>query len=361
MSTGRAVAARHPAGEQPSVEYGKERSVIADTFAGRVHVEWEEGEGASMTPLGQLPFFIEDLKQGGLFDGWVAGCPLSLTSPNAPSKRDILGTVMLSVLAGHRRYAHITTLRCDPVNPPLLGMTKVVSEDAVRRALSKIEAEAGQAWLQEQLDYCTRPLLGEPWILDVDTTVKPLYGHQEGAVLGYNPKKPGRPSHTYHSYMLANLRLVLEVEVQAGNQHAAKHSAPGLWTLLDRLRPQGAPWLLRGGRDWGNEGVISAAERRGQAYLFKLRLTKRVKRVLERAMREEGLVRRRRRLARQARRGPAHRLEPTAAGRDGAPPFGRGGDHPAWDAWAARPRPCRDRRGAPGTLGICCSGDLVRR
>ena len=186
--------------------------MIADTFAGRVDVEWEKGEGAAMTPLGQLPFFIEYLKQGGLFEGWVAGCPLYLTSPNAPSKRDILGTVMLSVLAGHRRYAHITTLRCDLVNPPLLGMAKVVSEDAVRRALSKIEAEAGRSWLQEQLDYCTRPLLREPWILDVDTTVKPLYGHQEGAVLGYNPKKPGRPSHTYHSYMLANLRLVLEVE-----------------------------------------------------------------------------------------------------------------------------------------------------
>jgi hypothetical protein len=51
---------------------------------------------------------------------------------------------MLSVLAGHRRYAHITTLRCDPVNPPLLGMAKVVSEDAVRRALGKIEQEAGR-------------------------------------------------------------------------------------------------------------------------------------------------------------------------------------------------------------------------
>ena len=167
--------------------------MIADTFAGRVHVEWEKGEGAAMTPLGQLPFFIEYLKQGGLFDGWVAGCPLSLTSPNAPSKRDILGTVVLSVLAGHRRYAHITTLRCDPVNPPLLGMAKVVSEDAVRRALSKIEAEAGRAWLQEQLDYCTRPLLREPWILDVDTTVKPLYGHQEGAVVGYTRRSRGGP------------------------------------------------------------------------------------------------------------------------------------------------------------------------
>jgi hypothetical protein len=87
--------------------------------------------------------------------------------------------------------------------------------------------------------------------------------------------------------MLANLRLVLEVDVQAGNQHAAKHSAPGLWRLLDRLGPQCAPWLLRGDREWGNEGVISETERRGQAYLFKLRLTRRVKQVLERAMRDE--------------------------------------------------------------------------
>src|SRR5690242_9613565 len=177
----------HPAGEQPEVE---EWSAVADTFAGRVHIEWDTT--APVTPLGQLPFFIEYLKQGGLFDSWVAECPLYLTSPNAPSKRDILGTVMLSVLAGHRRYAHITALRCDPVNPPLLGMAKVVSEDAVRRALGKIPEETGRAWLQEQLDYCTRPLLREPWILDVDTTVKPLYGHQEGAVVGYNPKKPGR-------------------------------------------------------------------------------------------------------------------------------------------------------------------------
>jgi hypothetical protein len=31
--------------------------------------------------------------------------------------------------------------------------------------------------------------------------VKPLYGRQEGAVVGYNPHKPGRPSHTYHRSM----------------------------------------------------------------------------------------------------------------------------------------------------------------
>jgi hypothetical protein len=114
-------------------------------------------------------------------------------------------------------------------------MRKVLSEDAVRRALSKIEEEPGIAWLREQLEYCTRPLLSELWILDVDTTVKPLYGHQEAAVVGYDPSKRGQPSHVYHSYLMVELRLVLEVEVASGKEHTVKHAAPGLCALLDRL------------------------------------------------------------------------------------------------------------------------------
>jgi len=219
--------ADHPVGEQLEVEG---RWATAETFAGRVHVEWDST--ASVTPLGQLPFFIEYLKQAGLFTGWVADCPLVFTSPNAPSKRDLLGTVLLSVLAGHYRYAHITTLRCDAVNPRLLGMRKVVSEDAVRRGLTKIDEAAGLTWLETHLDYCVRPLLTEPWILDIDSTVKPLYGHQEGANVGYNPHKPGRPSHCYHTYMMANLRLVLGVDVPPGDAHTPKQGMGGLWWLL---------------------------------------------------------------------------------------------------------------------------------
>ena len=169
-----------------------------------MHVEWDPT--AAATPFGQLPFFVEFLKLGGLFDPWVADCPLTLVSPNAPAKRDILGTLLLAILAGHQRYAHITALRGDAVNAALLGMRRVMSEESVRRALAKIDEAAGVEWLQRHLDYTFRPLLGEPWILDVDTTVKPLYGRQEGAVVGYNPHKPGRPSHTYHSYAIAELR-----------------------------------------------------------------------------------------------------------------------------------------------------------
>ncbi len=126
----------------------------------------------------------------GLFDSWVEDCPLTFTSPNAPSKHDILGTLLLSILSGHKRYAHITSIRSDKVNRKLLGMSKVVREDSLRRALLKLDEESAISWLKKHLNKCYGLLLSEPWILDMAVTVKVLYGKQEGAVRGYNPTKP---------------------------------------------------------------------------------------------------------------------------------------------------------------------------
>ncbi len=279
MATGFLEPRSHPLGGLGTVEEGgDERPLTVDTFGGRVHVEWDPT--AAVTPLGQLAFFVDFLKQGGLFDPLVNDCPLDLTSPNAPAKRDVVGTLVLSILAGHRRYAHITCLRSDGVSPDLLGMEKILSEDAVRRHLQKIDESQGIAWLQRHLDYVVRPLLREPWILDVDTTIKPLYGHQEGAVVSYNPKKPGRPSHAYHSYMMAGTRLVLDVAVEPGDAHTSKHAAPSLWALLARLGRAHWPRLLRGDAGWGTEANMSRAEQEGLPYLFKLRMTAKVKRLV---------------------------------------------------------------------------------
>ncbi len=224
----------------------------------------------------------------GRFDALVADCPLRYTSPNAPSKRDVLGTVLLSVLAGQSRYAHITSLRGDGVNPALLGMDKVASEDSVRRGLERIGAEAGTSWLQGHLDEVVRPLLREPWVLDCDTTIKALYGRQEGAVVSYNPKKPGRPSHACHAFLMAGTRLVLDVEVAPGNHHHSRRAAPSLWALLDRLGRDRWPRLVRGDKDWGSEANMASCEAAGPDYLFKLRLTKGARRLAGRLMARDG-------------------------------------------------------------------------
>ena len=270
-------------GEQQNQGIAQSSRVAVDTFAGRIHVEWDPD--AAVTPLGQLPFFIEFLKASGLYEAFVANCPLSYSSPNAPEIRDVLGTLVLSILAGHKRYAHITTIRSDQVNPELLGMTGVLSEDSVRRALSHMNEDQAVAWLDGHLANSTRPVLSiAPWILDTDNTVKPLYGKQEGAVKSYNPKKPGRPSHCYHSYFMANTRLALGVEVAPGDQHTGKHVAVGLWQMLDNLPRQLWPVFLRGDVSFGSEGIMVAAEQRQLHYLTKLRLTKNVKRLIDRVI-----------------------------------------------------------------------------
>src|SRR5712664_2380274 len=87
--------------------------------------------------------------------------------------------------------------------------------------------------------------------------------------------------------MMANLRLVLAVEVAPGNQHTSKHSSPRLWEFLDGLPAERRPWLIRRDAGFGNEPVMHETEQRGLPYLFKLRLTKVVNRAIVRAMGEQ--------------------------------------------------------------------------
>lgn len=256
-------------------------SLEVDTFEGKIHVEWEPG--ASVTPMGQLAFFIQFLKTGCRFEPWVEDCPLIYTSPNAPKKINVLGSLLLSILSGHKRYAHIATLTGDAVNSKLFGMTKVVSDDSARRGLLKIDEQEGVEWMQHHLQECYEPLLKLPWILDADVTIKTIYGNQEGAETGYNPHKKGRPSHTYHSYMMANLKLILDVEVQPGDKGNSKHSLPGLMDLLNRLPRECWPEFVRGDCDWGSDRVMTELEQAGCGYLFKIKKTPNTKKAIHHA------------------------------------------------------------------------------
>ena len=146
-------------------------------------------DSAAVTAMGQMPVFIDFLKTSGLWDGFVADCPLRYTSPNAPSQVDVLGHVVDERIGGavalctHHRPAR------DGVNPELLGMRKVMSEDSARRAFKQASPEETLQWLRSHLRQTYAPLLEHAWVMDLDSTVKPLYGKQEKAVKGYNPTK----------------------------------------------------------------------------------------------------------------------------------------------------------------------------
>jgi len=88
--------------------------------------------------------------------------------------------------------------------------------------------------------------------------------------------------------MLANVRLVLDVEVMPGNKHTSNHSVPGLWALLDRIGRDCWPTQLRGDKSFSSDALMNECETRGLPYLLRLRMTNNIKRAIERMSRSGG-------------------------------------------------------------------------
>jgi len=139
-----APLAAHPQGEvldpRAAARAVLDRPLAVDTHGRRFHIEWDPH--AAVTPPGQLVFFSRFLTTAGLFRDWVQSCPLRFTSPNAPLLPDLLGTMTLAILAGQNRYAHVTALRADSVDPQGLGMSRVCSEDSIPRACAEADPHA---------------------------------------------------------------------------------------------------------------------------------------------------------------------------------------------------------------------------
>ena len=249
-----------------------------------IEVTWSEDD-SRMTQMGGLAYFVNFLKATGLFDHLVEACPLAYESNNAPQKRDVLGTMLLSVLSGQTRYAHMSSLGRDKLDASLLEMNKIPSEDSVRAGLAKMVGSE-QAWetTKQWLDQCFGQVcegsLEVPWVLDVDVTVKLLYGKQEGSVVGYNPTKPGRPSHAYHSFWVGRLRLCLGVQVRPGNETSGSFGLGDLLTWLKDCPADRRPKFVRGDIGYGTERWMQELEALCLAFLFKLKQTKGVKELI---------------------------------------------------------------------------------
>lgn len=249
------------------------------TPTGVVHCD--KDTGSPITTHGYLPHFAQFLHEGGQFAHLVDTCPLTYKSNNAPAVKDVLGTIMLSILSGHNRYCHAACLYGDAVAAEMLGLNQIMSHDAVARGLDKIDESKAEIWLSNASRKMYESLLTTPYVLDLDPTVKTLYGNQEGAVPGYNPQKPGRNSHSLHSYFIGSLRILLDVEVHPGNETAGKYSQKRLWELIDELPPQCRPYIIRGDIGYGNEQTMYECEKRRQNFLLKLKQSRNVKKLIQ--------------------------------------------------------------------------------
>lgn len=152
------VISANPAGETKIPPQFPSGTWPLDTPGGRFYAEWDDQ--APVTREGHLIFFFQFLQAGGRWEEFLRDCPLHCTGNRGSGALNVMGTVLLSVLSGHWRYAHFNALRGDGINPGLLGMSGTVSEDAVRLAMGRIDEATGLNWLSNQILGSISPALG---------------------------------------------------------------------------------------------------------------------------------------------------------------------------------------------------------
>jgi len=265
----------HPVGEEPlNFEFCPS--------GGKFHLH---GSDEKLTAYGGLVAWDHFLNKTGILDTLAEHYPLPRTSPNATPVRDILKTFALNCLAGGKRFAHARRAQDDKAIAHILGLLRgrLCGEDAFRRLCATLSTEQAREWMgqAEQVIYQAIP---ESCIADWDSTVTTRFGHQEDTAIGYNPHKPGRPSHHPLVCVIAGTRMALHMEWRKGNTVSATGWIESMEKVWSNPVAQHRIKLNRGDIGFGQEKIIAWHEQEGVArpnYLFKLKLTKNVKRAIQ--------------------------------------------------------------------------------
>jgi hypothetical protein len=179
-------------------------------------------------------------------------------------------------LLGLERIWHFEELEEEPMLCAKRGRRKLPDYTLLYRELARFDTQekVGRLrWIGEKL---IRQALAQQQgaVLDMDSTVETLYGHQQGAKVGPNPHKRGRPS--YHPLVCRERQsgLVVNTRLRPGDTGCATDAVSFLIQSGARL-PR---WLRRkllvcADRGFDCEAVYGCCEKRGWHYVIKLRVT----------------------------------------------------------------------------------------
>jgi len=107
----------------------------------------------------------------------------------------ILLGFFVSIWTGGNRFAHCQWLRYDKVLGDIFGWKEAPTESAYSRFFKKFTLERNNEVFPSIMNWMFEKIALPNVTLDLDSTILERYGKQEGSKKGYNPKKPGRPSH----------------------------------------------------------------------------------------------------------------------------------------------------------------------
>jgi hypothetical protein len=181
-------------------------------------------------------------------------------------------------VAGGQRVFDLEMLAADPLFAHLAGGS-VPSIDVLYDDLRRFDAPALESLEEVLAEHGAAPLRGQrlPEVfVDLDTTVTPLFGTQEGALPGPNPHYHGRPS--YHPILarLAQTGTIIGARLRPGDRSLGELDVEDVQQWLDRTRAAVGPATLITMRiDAGGDcaPLLRAIDDKGAWFLVKMKQT----------------------------------------------------------------------------------------
>ncbi|MFA5137792.1 MAG: IS1380 family transposase [Elusimicrobiota bacterium] len=231
----------------------------------------------AVTPWGGLVLFSGMARQIGLEQTLRKALPFQVTSPNATDPVEIVLAFMTGVLVGSRRLAHIERLRWDEGVHRILGIKRFVSDTTLGRFFKRFKAGTVNSFFEALMLWQLTLITLKEEILDLDSSIFERYGHQEGAWLGYNPKKHRRPSHHPLIATLGQRPWIVHAWLRSGNTTSARGADAFLDETLALLPDKSAIRYLRADSGFGVEPFLKKVEDMGLIYAIVARFTQGLK------------------------------------------------------------------------------------
>jgi len=197
---------------------------------------------------------------------------------NRYSISESLKALLYPLVLGLGRIETTEPLRYNGVFHYLAGLPGYPAATSLRRFLERF-ARAGRGafvklhdrWRMEMIGHSTQILF------DLDSTVLTVYGRQQRAAVGYNPKKRGRPSYLPLLCFEGRTQDCWEGSYHAGNVHVTTVTLPLLERAFAKLPKPIPPVRVRADGAFYDHKIIEFIEEKRAFYVIVARLTRPLK------------------------------------------------------------------------------------
>lgn len=187
----------------------------------------------------------------------------------------ILLAVVFASFSGISRLCHMATFSGDGLVKVILNLKKAINENTISSTLKKL-GQSGARTLQSMLLNHNASWLDQTGLdtitLDADSTVKPVYGNQQGAAKGYNPTKKNGMSYHPLLVFVSEMKILYHSWFRTGSAYTSNGIVDFLHEVRSSLPNKIRSVFFRADSGFFAGELLDLLESWNWSYLIKVKL-----------------------------------------------------------------------------------------